>query len=281
MLRLNVNIDHVATVRQARGGTEPDPVTAAVMAELAGASGIVCHLREDRRHVNDRDVRILKEVIQTKMDLEMAANEEIIKIALDLKPDMVTIVPEKRRELTTESGLDIVGEFERYKALTERFHEKRIYVSFFIEPEEKDIEATTKAGADMVEFHTGIYANAREKTQDARHKTQERIQNSEFRIQNSGVSTLMDSKQLLRVNYQFNDLEKIEFDKLRNACTMADKAGLEIAAGHGLNYFNVKPICHIPEIAELSIGHSIISRAVYVGIQQAVREMLEIFSIES
>ncbi|MEN9281950.1 MAG: hypothetical protein RL594_885 [Bacteroidota bacterium] len=160
-MRLAVNIDHVATLREARGGIEPDPVHAAVIAELAGASGIVCHLREDRRHVNDRDVRVLREVVTTKLDLEMAAHDEIIAIALEVVPDLVTLVPEKREELTTEGGLAIVGNEERFTALTQRFHERGIEVSFFIEPEAAQIEAAATCGADIIELHTGTYANAR------------------------------------------------------------------------------------------------------------------------
>ena len=160
-MRLAVNIDHVATLREARGGIEPDPVHAAVLAELAGASGIVCHLREDRRHVNDRDVRVLREVVTTKLDLEMAAHDEIIAIALEVVPDLVTLVPEKREELTTEGGLAIVGNEERFTALPQRFHERGIEVSFFIEPEAAQIEAAAACGADIIELHTGTYANAR------------------------------------------------------------------------------------------------------------------------
>lgn len=160
-MRLAVNIDHVATLREARGGIEPDPVHAAVLAELAGASGIVCHLREDRRHVNDRDVRVLREVVTTKLDLEMAAHDEIIEIALDVVPDLVTLVPEKREELTTEGGLAVAGNEDRFTALTQRFHERGIEVSFFVEPEAAHIEAAAACGADIIELHTGTYANAR------------------------------------------------------------------------------------------------------------------------
>ncbi len=238
MITLNVNIDHVATVRQARGGKEPDPVTAALKAELAGASGIVAHLREDRRHINDRDVRILRELIQTKLDLEMAANEEIIGIALGLVPDLVTIVPEKRQELTTEGGLDVAGDIERFKTLCKRMHEKNIEVSFFVEPEEKQVNASLIAGADMVELHTGTYANARH--------TKE--------IEN-------------------------ELSRLHYAAKFAGDSGLKVAAGHGLNYINIKPVCLIPQIGELSIGHSIISRALFTGIENAVWEMIEAMTL--
>ncbi len=238
MITLNVNVDHVATLRQARGGSEPDPVTAAVNAELAGASGIVCHLRQDRRHINDRDVRILRDVIQTNMDLEMSAKEEIIKIALETKPELVTIVPENRQELTTEGGLDAAADIDRYKKLADRMHEKDIEVSLFIEPKEEQIEAALKAGADMVELHTGTYANVRNHEE-----------------------------------YHY------EFNRLISAAEMAFKEGLEVAAGHGLNYINSKPMCQIYELKELSIGHSIMSRAIHVGVTQAVREMIEIINM--
>jgi pyridoxine 5-phosphate synthase len=237
MIKLNVNIDHVATLRQARGGNEPDPVIAAVNAELAGASGIVCHLREDRRHIQDRDVKILRDVIQTKMDLEMSATEEIIRIALETKPELVTIVPEHRMELTTEGGLDAAADVERFRKLCDRMHNKNIDVSLFIEPDERQIETALSVGADMVEFHTGGYANAIDR----------RIIESEW-------------------------------NRLNNAAQIAHKSGLMVAMGHGLNYFNTKKICIIKNITELSIGHSIISRAIFVGISQAVKEMLEIIN---
>ncbi len=238
MMTLNINIDHVATLRQARGGKEPDPVTAAVNAELAGATGIVCHLREDRRHVNDRDVRMLREVIQSKMDLEMSANEEIIQIALDVLPELVTIVPEKRQELTTEGGLDLASDIERFKTLTERMHDKDIEVSFFIEPTEEQIEAALKCDADMVELHTGSYAN--------------------------GIKEY--------------DID-FEYRKIVNAAVFASKAGLKVAAGHGLNYINTHQIAKIPCINELSIGHSVMARAIFVGIDKAVRDMLDIIHL--
>lgn len=238
MITLNVNIDHIATLRQARRGKEPDPVTAAVLCELAGANGIVCHLREDRRHINDRDVEFLRYVVQTKLDLEMAAVEEIIQIALKIKPDMVTIVPERRMELTTESGLDVADDINKYKTLVDRMHEKEILVSFFVDPEKSQIEASLEAGADMVELHTGTYANS----------TKE-------------------------------DNQTKEWNRLKEAANFAKNLSLKVAAGHGLNYQNVSRICFIPSITELSIGHSIISRAAFVGIQNAVREMIDLIRI--
>ena len=234
-MTLTVNIDHVATLRNARGGTEPEPVTAALKSELAGATGIVCHLREDRRHINDRDLRLLRELITSKLDLEMAANEEIIKIALLTKPELVTIVPEKRQELTTEGGLDVASDIQRFKKLCDRMHEKDIDVSFFIEPEPKQIEATLSCGGDMVEFHTGIYANVKSR----------------------------------------KDIER-EIARIKTSVELAHSEGLMIASGHGLNYQNIQPLCEFHEIDEFSIGHSIISRAVFYGIEEAVRQMLEI-----
>jgi pyridoxine 5-phosphate synthase len=237
MIRLNLNIDHVATVRNARGGTEPDPVTAALQAELAGAQGIVCHLREDRRHVNDRDLRLLRELVQTKLDLEMAAVDEIINIARDVKPDLVTIVPEHRMELTTEGGLEVIRNFDRLKVLCDKMHEKEISVSFFVEPSKAQIESSFNAGANMVEIHTGVYANAKNR------------------------------KVALK-----------ELDIIRSSIEYARSLGLEIAAGHGLNYYNVMPVAALGLIDELSIGHSIIARSVFVGIERAVKEMIDLIN---
>ncbi|MGE5480043.1 MAG: pyridoxine 5'-phosphate synthase [Chloroflexota bacterium] len=237
MITLNVNIDHIATVRNARGGKEPDPVAAAIVAELAGASGIVAHLREDRRHINDRDLRMLREVVQTKLDLEMAANEEIIGIALETLPDLVTIVPEKRQELTTEGGLDVAAVQGSIKELCYKMHEKGIEVSLFVEPDERQIAASKACGADMVELHTGAYANARGKAELDLH-----------------------------------------FSKIARGAEFAAQHGLKVAAGHGLNYMNTKPVCSIYEIGELSIGHSVIARAQFVGLDRAVREMIELIN---
>ena len=235
MKRLNINIDHIATLREARRGNEPDPVQAAILAVLAGADGIVAHLREDRRHVNDRDVRLIREVVETRFDLEMAATEEIIQIALNLKPDLVTIVPEKRTELTTEGGLDVAGDIKRFKILCDKMHDKGIEVSFFIEPEVQQIDAAKEAGADMVELHTGTYANT-------------------FGTSEHGL----------------------EINRLNDAAEYADSLILNVAAGHGLNYFNIKPLLIIDFIEEYSIGHSIISRAAFVGMDKAVRDMIEL-----
>ncbi len=237
MITLNVNIDHVATIRNARGGVEPEPIDAAIIAERAGATGIVCHLREDRRHIKDRDLFLLRKLIQTKLDLEMGANEEIIKIALETKPDLVTIVPENRQELTTEGGLDVSGDLMRFKNLVDRMHEKDIEVSFFIEPLKEQIETVLAAGGDMVEFHTGLYANA--KTEGA-------------------INT--------------------EFNRIKESAEFASAEGLKIASGHGLNYVNTQRICTIHQINELSIGHSIISRAVFTGLENAVKDMVNLIN---
>lgn len=234
MKRLSVNIDHVATLRQARGENEPDPVTAAHLAELAGAVGIVSHLREDRRHIQDNDVYLLRRTLKTKLDLEMAAAEEIIKIALDVVPDLVTLVPEKRQELTTEGGLDVASQVSYLKEVTKRFHDKNILVSLFVNPNENQIKSANKAGADFVELHTGEYANAKGK-----------------------------------------DIEK-ELARLKKAAKFAHKLNLKVNAGHGLNYRNLKPVAQIEEIEEFSIGHALISHALYVGMERAVKEMIQI-----
>lgn len=232
-MRLAVNIDHVATVREARGGIEPDPVHAAVIAEQAGAAGIVCHLREDRRHVNDRDVRVLRDVVTTKLDLEMAATPEIIAIALDVGPDLVTLVPEKREELTTEGGLAVLGNEAMYAEIIRSFHDRGILVSLFIEPEPAHIEAAATCGADIIELHTGTYANARS---------------------SAGV--------------------QIQLERVRTAARFAAEAGLVVTAGHGLDLRNLGPIAEIKEIEEVSIGHALVSRALFVGFDRAVCEYL-------
>ncbi len=232
MIRLGVNIDHVATVRQARGVDYPDPVTAASIVEMAGADGIVVHLREDRRHIQDRDLEILRKTVKSKLNLEMAANDEIIEIALRIGPDMVTIVPEKRQELTTEGGLDVEANYDRLALLTERMHERGIFVSMFIDPEPKAIELSKKMGSDAIELHTGRYCDA--------PTPQEQAQ---------------------------------ELERIRLGVEEGLKWGLQVNAGHGLHYFNVKPIAAIRGIEELNIGHSIIARAIFVGLEQAVRDM--------
>jgi pyridoxine 5-phosphate synthase len=230
--RLGVNIDHVATLRQARGGNDPDPLAAAVLVELAGADGIVVHLREDRRHIQDRDLQLLRELIRTKLDLEMAADETMAKIALTVKPDMVTLIPEKRQELTTEGGLDVSAHKDRVQQIVAMLHNGGIPVSLFVEPDLAQIKTAHKISADFVELHTGKYANAkRSKEADA------------------------------------------EVEAITQAAKLAYKLGMGVNAGHGLNYQNVKRLTHIPEIVEYNIGHSIIARAVMVGLDQAVREM--------
>lgn len=231
-MRLAINIDHIATLREARGGVEPDPVTAAAICELAGAEGIVCHLREDRRHINDRDVRLLRETVKTKLDLEMAATEEIIRIAIETLPELVTLVPEKRQELTTEGGLEVRGHKNYLHDVIDEFHKHEIEVSLFVDPIAEHIEAAKEIGADMIEIHTGEYANARTEKE------------------------------------QFALLEIV-----RSAARLGSELGMIVNAGHGLNYLNIKPITTIAEISEVSIGHAVISQAVFVGLERAVREM--------
>ena len=233
MARLAVNVDHVATVRQARGIDEPDPVLAAGIAELAGADGIICHLREDRRHINDRDLSLLRQTVRTKLNLEMAAVEEMVDIARHIKPDLVTLVPEKREELTTEGGLDVKSNPDLYKKVVEQLKESGIEVSFFIDPDASQIETAQQVGGDIVEIHTGHYSEAR-----SEGDAQER------------------------------------FIRIAKATEAAEKLKLGISAGHGLNYVNVKRFNSLPLIEEYSIGHSIVTRAIFVGFDQAVREMI-------
>jgi pyridoxine 5-phosphate synthase len=233
MPRLGVNIDHVATLRQARGVKYPDPVTAAGIVELAGADGIVAHLREDRRHMQDRDIRLLREVIQTQLNLEMAATEEMIRIALSVKPEVVTLVPERREELTTEGGLDVVKGFKPLRRAIQRLRRGGIMVSLFVDPKRNQIKASEEAGANAIEIHTGHYCDAKRSPE-----------------------------------------VEGEYKKILDAVDEASHCNLRIAAGHGLHYTNVQRIVEIEEIEELNIGHSILARSVFVGLDQAVREMI-------
>lgn len=237
MTHLAINVDHVATIRQARGISEPDPVTAAAMCELAGAEGIVVHLREDRRHIQDRDVRILRETVQTKLNLEMGAAKEIITLALDIKPDMVTLVPEKRQELTTEGGLNVVRQKKKIGSTIAKMDSSGIPVSLFIDPDIKQVEASRKIGATYVELHTGAYADA------------------------------PDADKMQR-----------EFELIEEAALAAHELGLRVNAGHGLNYTNTAPVAAIDCIEELSIGHAVISRAIYDGLKKAVCDMRTIIN---
>ncbi len=234
-MKLGINIDHVATLRQARRGEVPDPVHAAVLCELAGCDSIVCHLREDRRHIQDRDVYTLKKVIKTHLNLEMALSEDIVGIALDVKPYQVTLVPEKREELTTEGGLDVVKNLDRIRSSVQKFVKSGIRVSLFIEPDVKQISASRDAGAEFIEIHTGRYAEA---------KTE-------------------------------NEVRK-ELKKISDATEYALSLKIRVNAGHGLDYMNTPPICRIGGIEELNIGYSIIGRAVFVGLERAVSQMLDL-----
>ncbi len=232
MPTLGVNIDHVATIRQARRTIEPDPIAAAVLAELAGAEGITVHLREDRRHMQDRDVRLLRETVRTHLNLEMAATDEMVKIALEIKPDYVTLVPERREEVTTEGGLDIAGPIDRMMAVVDKLQSAGIPVSLFIDADETQIQAAAKSKAKFIELHTGQYAEA--KNEDDR---------------------------------------AAQLHVLKLGCEIATSLNLRINAGHGLTYWNVYPVGQLPGMEELNIGHTIISRAVLVGLERAVREM--------
>ncbi len=234
-IRLCVNLDHVATVRQARGTDEPDPVRAAVLAELGGADGITVHLREDRRHIQDRDVRLLLQTVRTFVNLELAAEDEILDLALEWQPFEATLVPEKRQEVTTEGGLDLTGPQDRLSRAIPRIRDAGIRVSLFIDPDPNAIDRAAELGADAVELHTGEYANS------------------------AGGEEAV-----------------VELERLAGAAARAAGAGLAVHAGHGLTYENVGAVARLPECEELNIGHSIISRSVFVGMERAVREMKEL-----
>jgi pyridoxine 5-phosphate synthase len=232
-VRLGVNVDHVATLRQARKASYPDPVTAAALAELGGAEQITIHLREDRRHIQDRDLKILRETCRTQLNLEMAATQEMVKIAYDVKPDICTLVPERREELTTEGGLDAVGGREHVRKVVKNLKDGEILVSLFIDPDIDQVRAAHKCDADRIEIHTGRYCEVRTAAERAK-----------------------------------------ELSRIVDAAKAASKLGMKVAAGHGLNYDNVRPVVAIDEIEELNIGHSIVARAVLTGMEQAVRDMV-------
>ena len=236
MPELGVNIDHVATIRQARKTYEPDPVAAAVLCELAGADAITVHLREDRRHIQDRDVRVLRETVTVKLNLELSVAEEIVGIACQLKPEQATIVPERREEITTEGGLDVAAHRAAVARAIERLKAAGISVSLFLDPEQAQIELAKQLGADAVELHTGQYALSRGPAQH---------------------------EQLVA---------------LTNAGRLISDLGMHLHAGHGLNYHNVVPVARIAKMRELNIGHSIISRAVLIGMERAVREMKQLIA---
>jgi pyridoxine 5-phosphate synthase len=231
--RLGVNVDHVATLRQVRRATFPDPVAAAAIAEMAGAHQITIHLREDRRHIQERDLRLLRETCQTALNLEMAATQEMVKVAYEVKPDLVTLVPERREELTTEGGLDVASQRESLSQLIRHLRDGELEVSLFVDPDLDQVRAAHKVDAERVELHTGRYCEARNVRERQR-----------------------------------------ELERLVDAAKAATKLGMGCAAGHGLNYDNVQPVARIAEIDELNIGHAIIARAVMVGLDRAVRDML-------
>lgn len=232
---LGVNIDHIATIRQARRTVEPDPVAAAVLAELGGANGITVHLREDRRHIQDRDVRLLRQTVRTHLNLEMAPTDEMVAIALDIKPDYITLVPERREEITTEGGLDVAGQKERMHQVVTALQDAGIPVSLFIDADPAQIDTAAALKARFIELHTGSYAEA--KSEQARAQ---------------------------------------ELAVLQSGCERAIAAGLRVNAGHGLTYWNTYPVACLAGMEELNIGHSIVSRAVLVGLERAVREMQQV-----
>ena len=235
MVKLGINVDHIATLRQARREFEPDPLTAARVCEKAGADSIVAHLREDRRHIQDRDIKKLRQAVRTRFNMEMSVHPGIVRVALNIKPDQATLVPEKRQEITTEGGLDIVSQFSKIKSTVEVLQKHHIPVSLFIDPSPQQILKAKETGARYIELHTGTYARAGSKAE-----------------------------------------MKKELIKLKSAAHLAHHLGLVINAGHGLNYTNTAAVARIPFIHELNIGHSIISRAVFVGLDKAVKEMVHL-----
>lgn len=239
MTKLSVNIDHVATIREARRAPEPDPVAAAILAEQAGAHGITIHLRGDRRHIQERDARILRQVIKTRLNIEMAVTEEMLELAREIRPDMVTFVPETPGEITTEGGLDVVSHLSEVTSAVRALHAADIAVSLFIDPQSDQIEAASETGVSMVELNTAAYARA----------------------------VPLGLK-------EWDASFEQELDKVIVAAEEAAGRGLRVLAGHGLTYRNVGPIASVPVIEELNIGHNIIARAVLVGMERAVREML-------
>jgi pyridoxine 5-phosphate synthase len=240
MTKLGVNVDHIATVRKARQAPEPDPVAAALLAELAGADGITVHIRGDLRHINERDVRLLREVVTTRLNIEMAVTKEMIDFALEVHPDTVTLVPEREGEVTTEGGLDVIGNDKEIAAAIEQLKKAGLEVSVFIDPQLDQIKRASAVGAEMIEINTAAYAEAVPKG----------LKESDPGFQR-------------------------EIEKVRAAAHSASDFELRVLAGHGLTYRNVRPISHIPQIIELNIGHNIIARATLVGMDQAVREMLK------
>lgn len=237
MIRLGVNVDHVATLRQARREKEPDPVEAAMLCELAGAYQITLHVRGDRRHVQERDLRLLRQLVKTRINLEMAATPEMVAIATEIKPDQSTLVPEKREELTTEGGLDVAGQVKSLPGVIKALQGAGIMVSLFIDPEPEQIRASREVGAQAVELHTGPYANAKTAQEEDR-----------------------------------------EFERLYKGAQLAHDVGLAVIAGHGLTYRNVQRITTLPHLEEVNIGHNIVARAVMVGMERAVREMIALLN---
>jgi len=242
MLKLGVNIDHVATIREARyrgrGKGEPNPVEIALLCEKAGAHGITAHLREDRRHIQDRDVWALRQSVKTRLNMEMANNPEIVDIALKLKPDIICMVPERRAEVTTEGGLDVASNWSAIKETRQKLNDAGIEVSLFISPDPAQVEASARVGSQFIELHTGAFAEA----------------------------------------YEIADARTKELQRLIDAANQAHQLGLKVNAGHGLNYQNLTDIYKVPHLVELNIGHSIISRSISVGIKSAVKEMLALMS---
>jgi pyridoxine 5-phosphate synthase len=266
--KLNVNIDHVATIREARKTIEPSVVTAAVVCEQAGADGITVHLRGDRRHIQDHDIELLRDLVTTYLNVEMAATDEMVAIAARIVPDTVSLVPENPNEITTEGGLDVIGNFETVKSAIEKLKKSDIFVSIFIDPNPEQIDAAKKAGAQQVELCTAEYA---EMTLGEPNTTIPSVPGA-------AATGLLSEPGAVATGFLHSEGAQkgaAEISRLASAATHAARLGLKVAAGHGLTYRNVAAVAAIPEITEFNIGHNIISRAVFVGLTQAVQEMLE------
>jgi pyridoxine 5-phosphate synthase len=274
MLKLGVNIDHVATLREARyrgrGFGEPDPVAAAIICEAAGAHGITAHLREDRRHIQDRDVWKLREVVKTRLNLEMANVPEIAAIALKLKPEIVCIVPERRLEVTTEGGLDVVAAEKSLTETRKKMNDAGIEVSLFIAPDERQIEASARTGAQFIELHTGQFAE---------HFGTPASGTAQIKPIGSPASGTARIKPIHRAVPGIGAPFEAELQRLISAAKQAHSLGLKVNAGHGLNYENLPALCRVPHLVELNIGHSIMSRAVFAGLEIAVKDMLRLMKL--
>lgn len=276
--KLNVNIDHVATIREARKTIEPSVITAAAICEQAGADGITVHLRGDRRHIQDRDIELLRDVVKTYLNVEMAATDEMVAIAARIKPDAVSLVPEGPNEITTEGGLDVIGNFDNVKTAIEKLKQAGIFVSIFIDPDKDQIDAAKKAGTQQVELCTAEYAEQTLVEPDTPMSKPGNSPPVGGGVATASVDGVVGAATGFPDDSQISPKASSELSRITAAAVHARSLGLKVAAGHGLTTRNVAALAAIPEITEFNIGHHIISRSVFVGLDQAVREMIEVIS---